>query len=137
MSSESTAVITPAVSDARPDFGARDILDWLENATTEDLDTLTFGVVGMAADGTVERYNATEANFAGLTRSRVIGRNFFTSVAPCTNNFMVAHRFETEPEIDTVIDYVFTFRFAPKAVRLRLLKRAVNRMMFLLVTTTP
>jgi photoactive yellow protein len=137
MSSVSTAVLPSARIDARPDFETRDILDWLQSATPEDLDSLAFGVIGMAADGTVERYNATEAKLAGLTQSRVIGRNFFTSVAPCTNNFMVAGRFETEAEIDAVIDYVFTFRIAPKAVRLRLLKSTVAPLMFLLVETAP
>jgi photoactive yellow protein len=63
-------------------------------------DALPFGVVAMVPDGTVTAYNTAEAALSGLTPSRVVGRNFFTSVAPCTNNFMVAHRFEAEPEID-------------------------------------
>jgi photoactive yellow protein len=63
----------------------------------------------------------------------VIGRKFFTEVAPCTNNFMVAHRFETEPELDDVIDYVFTFRLAPLKVHLRLLKRPGCPRMYLVV----
>jgi photoactive yellow protein len=78
--------------------------------------------------------NAWEGQLSGLTPERVIGRQFFTSVAPCTNNFMVAHRFETEPEIDAEIDYVFTFRLAPRRVRLRLLKRPGGRRMYLAVT---
>ena len=40
---------------------------------------------------------------------------------------MVAHRFETEPEVDSTIDYVFTFRLAPTKVRLRLMKRPGGR----------
>ena len=87
----------------------------------------------MAPDGTVERYNAAEARLSGLSAARVVGRHFFTSVAPCTNNFMVAHRFETEPEIDAAIDYVFTFRLAPLKVRLRLLRRQDAARMYLAV----
>ncbi len=108
-------------------------MNWLESAGDEALDRLPFGVIGLSADGTVARYNAIEGKSSGLTPARVIGRKFFTSVAPCTNNFMVAHRFETEPELDAVIDYVFTLRMAPTKVRLRLLKRTGAKLMYLLV----
>ena len=109
------------------------LFDWLQAATAAELDTLPFGVVALGLDGTVEAYNVAEAKLAGLTPDRVIGRNFFTTVAPCTNNFMVAQRFQTEAEIDAVIDYVFTLRMAPKKVRLRLLKRSGVPQMYLVV----
>ncbi len=114
-------------------FTAPGLFAWLEAASADALDGLPFGVVAMAADGAVEGYNTAEGKLSGLTPARVIGRNFFTSVAPCTNNFMVAHRFESEPEIDAVIDYVFTFRLAPLKVRLRLLKRPGGQRMYLAV----
>jgi len=114
-------------------FASEDLFGWLETATVEALDALPFGVIAMTADGTVARYNAAEGELSGLTPARVIGRNFFTSVAPCTNNFMVAHRFESEAEIDATIDYVFTFKMAPLKVRLRLLKGPGKRYMYLAV----
>jgi photoactive yellow protein len=114
-------------------FDSPHLFAWLEHASADALDDLPFGVVALAADGTVTRYNAAEAAFSGLTRSRVVGRHFFTSVAPCTNNVMVARRFESEAEIDDVIDYVFTFRLVPRKVRLRLLKRAGARFSYLIV----
>jgi photoactive yellow protein len=117
------------------DFRSPTLFAWLENATAEALDSLPFGVVAIARDGRVERYNLAESKLSGLTPSRVVGRNFFTSVAPCTNNFMVAHRFETESEIDDVINYVFTFRIAPLKVRLRLLKRSGAECAYLIVET--
>ncbi len=108
-----------------------DLFDWLEGASPSDLDQLSFGVVAMARDGKVEHYNLAEAAISGLTPERVVGRHFFTAVAPCTNNFMVAHRFENEAEIDSTIDYVFTFRLAPTKVRLRLMKRPDCRRLYL------
>jgi hypothetical protein len=42
-------------------------------------------------------------------------------VAQCMNNFMVAQRFEDEPEIDDIVPYVLTLRMRPTRVRLRLL----------------
>lgn len=114
-------------------FADPDLLGWLEAAAPDDLDSLPFGLVAMDYAGTVKHYNTAEAKLAGLAPERVVGRNFFTSVAPCTNNFMVAHRFESEAEIDAVIDYVFTFRIAPMKVRLRLLKRPGGPFMYLAV----
>ena len=117
-------------------FTEPDLLDKLESAADAVLDAAPFGVIAMAADGVVTSYNATESRLSGLPPAKVVGRHFFSAVAPCTNNFLVAHRFETEPTIDSVIDYVFTLRMAPTPVRLRLLKRPGCRRMYLLVERT-
>jgi photoactive yellow protein len=109
------------------------LFGWLERAAAEDLDALPFGVVAMATDATVEHYNATEGKLAGLTPDRIVGRHFFEAVAPCMNNFMVAERFATEPEINDTINYILTFRMAPKKVKLRLLKRLGGRRIYLIV----
>lgn len=126
-------LLVSAVQVAPVGFSAPMLFEWLSAATADDLDMLPFGVVALAPDGMVEAYNTAEAKLAGLTPGRVIGRNFFTTVAPCTNNFMVAQRFQTEAEIDVVIDYVFTLRMTPKKVRLRLLKRQGVAQMYLVV----
>jgi photoactive yellow protein len=114
-------------------FRSPALFDWLEAADANALDALPFGLIAMALDGMVEHYNTAESRQARLIPERVVGRHFFTAVAPCTDNFMVAHRFETEPGLDAVIDYTFTFRMAPQAVRLRLLKRPGARRMYLAV----
>jgi photoactive yellow protein len=116
-----------------PTFSNANVVDWLTAASAESLDGLPFGVVRMAQDGTVVAYNTAEADVAGLTPARVIGRHFFTSVAPCTNNYLVAQRFETECELDATIDYVFTLRMKPTPVRLRMLRRPDLHHMYLLV----
>jgi len=109
------------------------LLDRLDAADDPTLDTAPFGVIAMAEDGTVTSYNAAESRLTGLTPAKVIGRHFFSAVAPCTNNFMVAYRFETEPVLDAVIDYVFTLRMQPTKVRLRLLRQPGRRRMYLVV----
>lgn len=120
--------ITPAIG-----FADATLFDWLANASPAALDGLAFGVITLAPDGTVEHYNHAESRLAGLTAGRVVGRNFFTAVAPCMNNFMVAHRYAQEPEIDAIIDYVLTLRMTPQRVKLRLLKRPAAKQMFLAV----
>ena len=114
-------------------FGAPDLLNRLEGLSADDLDVLPFGVIAMTPDGNVVAYNKEEASQAGLTATRVIGRHFFTSVAPCTNNYLVAHRFENEQTLDLTIDYVFTLRMAPTPVQLRLLKHPHAARMYLVV----
>lgn len=110
-----------------------DLFEWLHAATAAELDSLPFGVISLSLDATVEHYNMTEGKLAGLTPSRVIGRNFFTSVAPCMNNAMVAGRFAGEAEIDDTINYVLTLRMAPQRVKLRLLKRLDTKRMYVVV----
>ncbi|PPQ31861.1 PAS domain-containing protein [Rhodopila globiformis] len=118
---------------SQPAFADPGLIAWLETASDQDLDTLPFGVVAMAPDGIVVAYNKAESTIAGLRPERVIGRHFFSSVAPCTNNYMVAERFVQEAELDATIGYVFTLRMAPTPVRLRLLKRPDARRMYLIV----
>jgi photoactive yellow protein len=114
-------------------FTDSDLLDRLDAADDAALDAAPFGVVAMTEDGVVTGYNVAEARLSGLTPAKVVGRHFFSAVAPCTNNFMVAHRFETEPVLDAVVDYVFTLRMQPTRVRLRLLKQAGHRRIYLVV----
>jgi photoactive yellow protein len=103
------------------DFGTSALRD-LDGAASETLDVLPFGIIGFGPDGVVDRYSATESRLAGLSPDRVLGKHVFTAVAPCMNNYMVAQRFDDEPELDATIDYVLTLRMKPTPVKLRLLK---------------
>lgn len=108
-------------------------LDDLAALEGDDVDRLSFGVVGMSATGTVEVYNATESKLAGLPRDSVLGTDYFSTIAQCMNNFMVAQRFEDEPELDAIIDYVLTLRMRPTPVKLRLLKSAASPRRYILI----
>ena len=98
-----------------------------------DVDSLNFGVIGLDGEHRVVVYNRWESERAGLSPERVLGLHFFTEVAPCMNNYLVAHRFETEEELDAALDYVFTLRLRPTPVKLRLLQAATSERSFLLV----
>jgi photoactive yellow protein len=107
------------------DVAPADVSAFLGRASAPDLDALEFGVIGFDAEGVVRRYNAHESRMAGLSLDRVVGHSFFTVVAPCMNNFMVAQRFEDTAQaggtLDETIDYVLTLRMRPVKVKLRLL----------------
>lgn len=105
----------------------------LETSTPAQLDTLSFGVIGLSAAGLVEIYNERESKLAGLSPSMVMGANFFLTIAQCMNNFMVAQRFLDEPELDATIDFVLTFRMRPTPVQLRMLQSASARRHYVLI----
>jgi photoactive yellow protein len=114
-------------------FQDPDLLEQLSSLPDAELDQLQFGAVRMNTSGIVNFYNAFESSVSCLHPDKALGRNFFEQVAPCTNNFMVAERMLSEPELDAILPYVFTFRLKPTPVRLRLLRSASRPNMFLLV----
>lgn len=120
------------------DFYQSSLADALNQSTDEQLDELTFGVIGFDRAGVVHRYNIFESKISGLAPDRVLGAHLFTTVAPCMNNFMVAQRFEDALEcaerMDAVIDYVLTLRMRPIQVKLRLLSSPEENMRFILVS---
>lgn len=116
-----------------PDFDHPDLLEHLENSELAAADDLSFGLVTMDRAGTVVWYNTHESEQTGFAADRVVKMKFFESVGPCMNNFMVAQRFQDEPDLDATIDYVFTLQMEPTPVRLRLLARAGSQRQYLAV----
>jgi photoactive yellow protein len=106
-------------------FEQTDILASLEALDDNELDTLDFGVIGFTGDIIVCRYNTSEAKLSGLRPVDALGKNVFTELAQCMNNFLVAVRFEdaiTEGvSLDTTIDFILSWRMRPTKVQLRLL----------------
>jgi photoactive yellow protein len=96
-------------------------------------DTLDFGLIAMDLDGTIVFYNQWESRLAGISPDRTLGLSFFSDVAPCTNNYLVSGRFEEEQILDETIDYTFTLKMRPTAVRLRMLKDERSGRQYLLV----
>lgn len=115
-------------------FDSADLVVHLEDATIHETDGLPFGLVTMDRDGTVLGYNTYESERAGFAPDRVLGLNFFETVAPCTNNYLVAQRFSDGADLDETLDYVFTVRMEPTPVRLRLLARAGSSRQYLAVS---
>ncbi|MBV8518919.1 MAG: photoactive yellow protein [Acidobacteria bacterium] len=88
-----------------------------------ELDALPFGAIRLDATGTVLSYNAAESKLTGRDPKRVIGRNFFTEVAPCTNVQSFAGRFRegvSKGELHAIFPYRFDFKMAPRDVTVTL-----------------
>ena len=108
-------------------------IDHLDSSDDAFIDALPFGVVGLSAAGIAEIYNATETRYGGMQRANIIGQPFFLIAGVCMNNFLVAQRFEDEDVIDSIVDYVLTFRMRPTPVKLRLLKQPHISRRYLLI----
>ena len=100
----------------------------LEAASKDRLDGLSFGVIGLQPDTLADVYNETESRLSGVSPEQVLGAPFFDTIGQCMNNFMVAQRFEDEPDLDDIVPFVLTLRMRPTRVRLRLLqKQGIDR----------
>jgi photoactive yellow protein len=102
-----------------------------------DLDSLEFGVISFDHDSIVRRYNAFESKAAGIAPERVLGKHFFSTVAQCMNNYMVAQRFEDSIDqqvmLDEIIDFVLTLRMRPTKVKMRLISAPDMAMRYVLI----
>lgn len=104
-------------------FVPQSFLEQLPAAERDVADAQPFGVVQVADDGTVRLYNRWESELSGVAVSSAEGRNFFTQVAPCTNNRLVLGKFRDGMQkgtLDTEFNYTFTYKMRPTNVALRL-----------------
>jgi photoactive yellow protein len=87
------------------------------------LDLLPYGIIVVDDAGTILYYNAREEEIANRRREDVLGKNFFTEVAPCTQVRDFHGRFkETMHRAGLVADFHFHFPFPerPREVEITL-----------------
>lgn len=118
-------------------FDSSDLLDQLESASFDQFDDVPFGLIVMDRSGVVTAYNRVESAQTGISPAKVLGRNFFESVGPCTNNYLVSQRYRDEPDLDETIDFIFTLRMDPTPVRLRMMAREGSERQYLAVVKRP
>lgn len=109
-------------------FGKNDIDNVLSQLSNVEIDRLAFGAVQLDASGKILKFNATEASITGRNAASVIGRNFFTEVAPCTNapNFKgVFDAGVKSGDLNTLFEYVFDYNMAPTKVKIHM-KKAIS-----------
>jgi photoactive yellow protein len=114
-------------------FESKNLPTVLETFQSDAFDELPFGLIVMDRNGDVIWYNTFESKRAGINPGRVLGRNFFEVVAPCTNNYLIAQRYADDQELDESLDFVFTLRMAPTPVRLRMMAIAGSTRQYLAV----
>lgn len=104
-------------------FDADGMGEQLRHASDEELNEAPFGIVRLDDDGIVEFYNHYESDLSGIDPEDAIGQNFFTQLAPCSNNQLFQGRFEEgvrKGRLDERFTYTFTYKMRPTLVDVRL-----------------
>ena len=98
-------------------------IESIDRMSAEELDALPFGAIRLDRTGKILSYNMTESKLTGRDPKRVIGRNFFSDVAPCTNVQAFAGRFRegvAKGDMHVIFPYRFDFEMAPRDVSVTL-----------------
>lgn len=95
----------------------------LARVSSRDLDGLPYGAILLDTSGRIVAYNDTESRMARLPVEAVVGRNFFTEVAPCTRvkDFEGRFRALASGEGAGLASFDFTFPFPFGAQRVSVL----------------
>jgi len=120
-SASASANEAPSVDELN--FDDDDLGEKLRHASEEQLDNAPFGVIQIDDEGTVEFFNQYESELSGMDPDEVVGRNFFTQVAPCTNNRLFRGRFKKgvrRGELDETFTYTYTYKMRPTLVDVHL-----------------
>jgi len=100
-----------------------DLGEKLRHADEQQLDEAPFGIIQVDDEGTVKFFNQYEAELSGMDPDDVTGRNFFTQVAPCTNNRLFRGRFKKgvrRGELNETFTYTYTYKMRPTLVDVHL-----------------
>ena len=104
------------------DFGASDIDNKLAKMSPSQIDDLAFGAIQLDASGIIQQYNEAEGAITGRSPAQVIGKNFFTDVAPCTNTPKFKGAFDkvVADRTSVMLDYTFDYHMAATKVKVHM-----------------
>jgi len=106
----------------------------------EQLDELPFGAIVVKYDGTIVAYNQYEARLAHKERDKVVGKNFFRDVAPCTAVQAFEGRMrefiKTNEQVSESFDYFFPFAHGSVDVTITFLKLGGKEQILIAVERT-
>jgi photoactive yellow protein len=111
------------------EFGKDDIENTLSTISGDQLNELAFGAIQLDGSGKILQYNAAEGSITGRDPKSVIGKNFFTDVAPCTNTSAFKGVFDAgvkSGNLNTMIEYVFDYNMAATRVKVHMKKALVG-----------
>jgi photoactive yellow protein len=111
-------------------------LSQLASMSGSQLDALPFGVVKVDGEGNIVHMNTYEADLGGVDARGVEGRNFFTQVAPCTNNNMFLGSFKKgvgNNDLNVLFPYTFTYKMKPTNVKVHMYRDSASGTNWVLV----
>lgn len=110
-------------------FAANDIENTLAKLKPAEIDGLAFGVVQVDAQGKIVAYNRMEGVITGRDPGSVIGKNFFSEVAPCTNVRGFRDKFDAGVKagnLNALVEWEFNYNMQPTRVSVHMKKAAAG-----------
>lgn len=95
----------------------------LRHCSESTLNKAGFGIIKVGDSGTVEFFNTYESELSGVDPDVAVGKDFFTELAPCSNNRLFRGRFQKgirQGELDEKFEYTYTYKMRPTLVDVRL-----------------
>jgi photoactive yellow protein len=107
----------------------------IPNLKAPQLDDLPFGIIELDSDGRILAFNRAEEERSCLTSEDVIGKNFFTDIAPCTQVKEYEGRFKEFLSGDQpAIEFSFTYTFPHGRVSIHVLMLRAHGRAILIVS---
>jgi photoactive yellow protein len=108
----------------------------LTKMTPAQIDELDFGVVKVDDQGVIQVYNTYESELGKVSPMVAIGKNFFTEIAPCTNNRLFFGRFQDgvkKGQLNLSMPYTFTYKMRPTNVTIQMYRDEATKTNWVLV----
>lgn len=112
------------------------VLKKLPSLSAAELDALSIGVVKVDDKGTIQMYNKEEGRIGNVNPASVIGKNFFTQVAPCTNNRLFFGKFKegvAKGSMSFSMPYTFTYKIKPTNVLIQMYRDTATNTNWIIV----
>lgn len=106
-------------------IAAADILGRLGFLSREEADHASYGIIKVDKQGQILFINQYCCDLGGFEPEQAEGRDFFTEIAPCTNNRLFMGKFKDgmhEDLLDIEFNYTLTYKIRPTNVRVHLLR---------------
>lgn len=106
-------------------FGSQDMANVIAKMNATEVDKMAFGAIRVDAEGKILSYNKAEGDITGRDPAAVIGKNFFTEVAPCTKQPQFYGKFKDgikNGNLNTLFEYVFDYNMTPTKVKVHMME---------------
>ncbi|MGD7034247.1 photoactive yellow protein [Methylotuvimicrobium buryatense] len=116
---------TDTFSSSMVEFGRDDIESAMRKMSAAELDNMAFGAIELDRNGRILHYNAAEGAITGRNPKEVIGRNFFSEVAPCTDTPKFKGEFDKGIRmgfLNKKFEYTFDYNMRPTNVKVHMKK---------------
>lgn len=106
-----------------------DLAEVLSRIPRKGRDRMQFGIIELDRQGTIIAYNMGEARISGRNPEDMIGKNFFSDIAPCTQTPEFLGRFKAgiaKGSLSARFDYLFDFKMDPVVVRVTMVTSVID-----------